>query len=242
MATDISIFAAFFAGIISFFSPCVLPLIPAYVSYITGISFTDLTEKKGNLFRIFISSLTFVLGFSVIFILLGASATFVSAFLVKNLNIIGKIAGVIIVIFGLHLIGIIRIKFLLYEKKVHSRGTKVSLLGTFIMGLAFAFGWTPCVGPILAGILAIAATKSSILNGVVLLAFYSAGLGIPFILTALATSTFVNLFGKVKKHFRKIEIISGVFLILVGILIFFNMFGRLSAYLVEWFPFLAEIG
>ena len=240
--TDVSVFAAFFAGLISFVSPCVLPLIPAYVSYITGISVSDLTEGRGDTFRIFISSLVFVLGFSIIFILLGASATFIGAFMVKNLNIISKVAGIIIIVFGLHLTGIIRIKFLLFEKKVHAGGVKVSLLGTFLMGLAFAFGWTPCVGPILAGILGIAATKTSIFEGIILLTFYSAGLGIPFILTAVATGTFVNFFSKLKKHFRKIEIVSGIFLIFIGILIFFDMFGKLSAYLIDWFPFLLEIG
>jgi len=238
---DISIFAAFFAGVISFVSPCVLPLVPAYLSYITGISVSELTEKKDNYIRLFLTSLTFVIGFSLVFILLGASATFISTFLVKNIDIISKMAGGIIIIFGLHLTGIIRIKYLLYEKKV-TGSKKSGFVGTFLLGGAFAFGWTPCVGPILAGILALAATKTKIVEGILLLGFYSAGLGIPFILTAIAAGKFITVFDKIKKHFKIIEIISGVFLIIIGVLIFFNMFGKISAYLVDMFPFLVEIG
>ncbi len=243
--TDVSIFAAFGAGLISFVSPCVLPLIPAYISFISGVSIDVLKDKGGgsrNLKNIVISSVVFVAGFSVIFILLGASATFLGNFLLEKLSLLIKIAGAIIIVFGLHFLGIFRIKYLNYEKRFNIRSSKLGLFGVFAAGLAFAFGWTPCIGPILAGILTIAATKNTVNEGVVLLSAFSLGLGIPFIITGIAANTFINLFAVIKRNFKIVEIISGLFLIIIGLMIMFDYFNIISGYLIRWFPFLQSIG
>ncbi len=241
---DITIFAAFAAGLISFISPCVLPLVPAYISFMSGLSLDEITKggdaRKRT--KVIISSLVFILGFSLIFILLGASATYLGKLLLTKLTLIRRIAGVVIIIFGFHLMGVFKIKFLMYEKRFNSQQSKVGLFSVFLIGMAFAFGWSPCLGPILSGILGIAATKENISEGIMLLAFYSLGLGLPFFLTALATDRFIGYFNKIKKHMRKIEIISGGFLIVVGVLIFFDFFTILSALAMQWFPFLQNIG
>lgn len=236
---EVSLITAFGAGILSFISPCVLPIVPGYLSYISGVNITDLKEKKSaSIWRVFISSLFFVMGFSVVFIALGASATAVSAFLRNYMQIIAKVAGVLIIILGIHFLGIYKIKWLNYEKRFQVRSKKMSLLGSFAMGFAFAFGWTPCIGPILAGILALAAAEETVWRGIMLLVFYSAGLAIPFLLTSLAFNAFVSVSGVIKKYFRLVEIIGGVFLIAVGILIFTNSLGYLSGIMSEWFPWL----
>ncbi|MCP4723791.1 MAG: cytochrome c biogenesis protein CcdA [bacterium] len=241
---DISIFAAFAAGLISFISPCVLPLVPAYISFMSGVSLQDMTADSNakNRSKVIISSLVFIIGFSIVFILLGASATYLGKLLLTKMHIIRKIAGIVIIIFGLHLMGIFKLKFLLYEKRFSSQQKEMSLISVLLIGMAFAFGWSPCLGPILSGILAIAATKENIGQGIFLLSMYSLGLGLPFFLTALATDRFIGYFNKIKKHMRKIEIGSGLFLILIGILIFFDFFTVLSSYLNQWFPFLQKIG
>lgn len=241
---DISIFAAFAAGLISFISPCVLPLVPAYISFMSGVSLQDMTTDSSAKTRskVIISSLVFIMGFSIVFILLGASATYLGKLLLTKMYIIRKIAGIVIIIFGLHLMGIFKLKFLLYEKRFSSQQKEMSLISVLLIGMAFAFGWSPCLGPILSGILAIAATKENVWQGIFLLSMYSLGLGLPFFLTALATDRFIGYFNKIKKHMRKIEIGSGLFLILIGILIFFDFFTVLSSYLNQWFPFLQKIG
>ena len=228
---NISILAAFLAGVISFVSPCVLPLVPAYISFISGISIQELTQgedKKRALKGVIINSLLFVAGFSLIFIGLGASATLVGQFLLSKMDIFAKVAGVIIVIFGLHTAGLFKIRFLNYEKRFQAR-KKIGPLGSFLVGLAFAFGWTPCVGPILAGILAVASTQETIKQGIFLLSSYSLGLGIPFILTGVGINRFFIIFGKLKKHFRWVEMISGALLVIVGALIFFGALQRLTS-------------
>jgi len=216
---DVSIPAAFLAGIVSFLSPCVLPLVPGYISYITGVSLEDLRERKTSA-GIIIKALSFVIGFSLVFVLLGASATWIGQFLLEKLSIMMKIAGVIVVVFGLHLIGVFRIGFLYREKRIQSAGKPTSPLGAFVVGLAFAFGWTPCIGPVLAGIIAYAGTRETVNEGIKLLSFYSLGIGIPFFLTAVAVDRFFTMFNRVKKHFRTIELIGGILLVLMGILIF----------------------
>ena len=192
--------------------------------------------------KLAISSALFVLGFSVIFILMGASATFIGSFLLEKFSILSKIAGVVIILFGLHFLGIFRIKYLSYEKRFSIRSSKLGFFGVFVAGLAFAFGWTPCIGPILAGVLTLAATKNTINEGILLLSAYSLGLGIPFFITGIATNTFFNLFAKIKRSFKIIEIISGVFLVIIGFMIMFDYFNIISGYLVKWFPFLQSIG
>jgi cytochrome c-type biogenesis protein len=240
---EVSWLAAFAAGFISFISPCVLPIVPGYLSFISGVSIDQMKEKKSaSVRKVFISSLFFVMGFSIVFITLGASATAVSAFLKDYLGIITKIAGVLIIILGIHYIGIYKIKWLNYEKRFQVRSQKLSLLSAFAMGFAFAFGWTPCIGPILAGILAIAATQETVWRGIILLAFYSAGLALPFLIASLLFNLFVSFSSVIKKYFRVVEIVGGVLLLVVGILIFTNSLGYLSGLFSKWFPFLDSVG
>jgi cytochrome c-type biogenesis protein len=236
---DVPLITAFGAGLLSFISPCVLPIVPGYLSFISGVTIEDLKEKKrAAAMRVFISALFFVSGFSLVFISLGASATVISSFLRDYSNIIGKVAGALIIILGIHYVGLYKIKWLNYEKRFQVGSKKIGLLSSFIMGFAFAFGWTPCIGPILAGILALAAAEETVGRGILLLTFYSAGLAIPFLITALAFNAFVSVSGFIKRHFRVIEVVGGVFLIAVGVLIFTNSLGILSGMISNWFPWL----
>lgn len=238
---EVTIFAAFAGGIISFASPCVLPLVPAYISFISGVSIDELkgaSRRALVLKQVSLNSIAFILGFSAIFILLGASATVVGQFLLSKLTILSKIAGLIIVLFGLHMIGLFRIRILNYEKRFHSQSKPVGLLGSFLIGLAFAFGWTPCIGPILAAILVVAGSQETVLQGLSLLAVYSLGLGLPFFITGISINSFLSMFDRIKNHFRIIEIVSGGFLIIVGVLIFTNYLSILSGWLSQWFPWL----
>jgi cytochrome c-type biogenesis protein len=231
---NISLLAAFTAGLISFVSPCVLPLIPAYLSFISGVSVEEMKtrERKSEVLKkVSLNTFLFILGFSVVFVGLGASATFIGDFLLSRLSVFNKIAGIIIMLLGLHLLGVFRIRFLNYEKRFHTKGKPLGLLGSFLVGLAFAFGWTPCIGPILAGILLVASNQDTVAKGVVLLASYSLGLGIPFFATAVSFHSFLSVFGWIKKHFRTVEIISGLFLIIVGFLIFIGSFSSLTGFL-----------
>ena len=239
---NISLITAFGAGILSFISPCVLPIVPGYLSFISGVSIDELKGKKSNAInRVFFNSLFFVLGFSAVFISLGASATFISSFLNNYMHIIGKIAGALIIILGLHYIGLFKIKWLNYEKRFHVGSKQLGMLGSFFIGFAFAFGWTPCIGPILATILAMAAAEETVWHGILLLSFYSAGLALPFLLTALAFNAFLSISSRIKKHFRLVEIVGGVFLIIVGFLIFTDSLMYLSGIISELFPWL-ELG
>jgi cytochrome c-type biogenesis protein len=239
---NITWITAFGAGLLSFISPCVLPIVPGYLSFISGVSLEELQDKKSMAVRrVFLNSLFFVLGFSVVFIALGASATFVSRFLIDYMPIISKVAGALIFILGLHFLGIFKIRWLNYEKRFHMGSKQLGIVGSFFVGFAFAFGWTPCIGPILAGILAIAAAEETVTRGIILLAFYSAGLAVPFLLTALAFNGFLTVSSKIKKHFRIVEIVGGIFLIIIGILIFTNSLGYLSGLISQWFPWL-ELG
>lgn len=242
---NLNLLTAFLGGVISFLSPCVLPLVPAYMSFISGISFQDMTsETRGadEVKLVMLKSIVFILGFSLVFILLGATATFVGKFLLTHMQTIMKIAGVIIIIFGLHTARVFQIPFLNYEKRFHTSGSELSYLGTFALGLAFAFGWSPCIGPILAAILAMASVQDTVMKGVFLLAAYSLGLGVPFFLTGIATNWFLRVFSGIKRHFRTVEIISGLFLIVIGVMFFFNWFTQLSSLFVRWFPWLIKVG
>ena len=242
---NVSIITAFAFGLLSFISPCVLPIVPGYLSFISGVSFEEMqgsgsSSKARN--RIIANSALFVAGFSLVFIGLGASATAVGQFLRERLDLLSKIAGAIIIVFGLHMVGVYKIPFLNYEKRFHSKGKPLGLFGSFVVGLAFAFGWTPCIGPILAAILAIASQQETVGQGILLLASYSLGLGIPFFLTALSIGAFYNVFNKLKIHLHKVEVVGGVLLVLVGILIMTNYLTAVSGYLAKWFPFLNELG
>ena len=229
---------AFGAGLISFLSPCVLPLIPGYISYISGSSLNELIEKqKVNLLPI----IFFTLGFSLVFIIFGAAATFIGQFLLKNSNILRILAGSVIILFSLHIIGIINLKFLNYEKRIYTNTNK-NLFSSIIIGMAFGFGWTPCIGPILGSILALASTEQTILKGMLLLSFYSLGLAIPFILSGYLIQKFIAVSKNIKNKMSLISKIGGALLLITGILIITNQLQALGFYLIEYFPMLQKLG
>ena len=231
------ILIALFAGLISFLSPCVLPLIPGYIAFISGSTFNELLVKKINLTPI----IYFTLGFSIIFVIFGMAATFIGQLLLKNSNEFRIIAGSIIIIFSLHIMGIFKLNFLNFEKKYYSKNNK-GLFGSLLMGMAFAFGWTPCIGPILGSILVLASTEENINRGILLLLFYSLGLAIPFILSGYLFQKFIIISKNIKKRINLIEKIGGSLLFITGILIITNQLQILGFYLLEYFPFLGEIG
>ena len=243
---DITFWIAFSAGILSFFSPCVLPLIPSYLTYITGISFGQLKDAhpSGKVrMAVVIHSLVFIAGFSLVFVSLGALAGWAShsfqSHLRDWLGIIQKVGGVLIFLFGVHLSGLFHFGMLLGEKRVHLSSKPSGFLGTLLVGIAFAAGWTPCIGPILGAILALAAsTAGGVGQGVYLLSAYSAGLGIPFLVAGLLFHGFLSFFNRFKKHIRIMEVATGVLLMVVGVRLFFNLFTILTSYLFEWFPML----
>ena len=234
----IELIIALGAGLISFLSPCVLPLIPGYISFISGQSLNELVErKKINLVPLFL----FSLGFSFVFIIFGATASFLGNLLLQNSNQLRIVAGLIIIIFSLQLIGIINIKFLNYEKKYYTNKSTKPLF-IFIVGMAFGFGWTPCIGPILGSILALAATEETISKAVLLLCFYSLGLAIPFILSGYLIQKFLVFSKNFKKNINRVSKIGGVILLATGILILTNKLQALGYYLFNIFPFLQNLG
>lgn len=231
MGNNISFGVAFAAGVFSFLSPCVLPLIPGYISFLSGMSLEELkqgADRKKLALRAGLTSVFFVLGFSVIFVSLGASASLVGKLLIEHMGIFAKAAGMIIVILGLHLMGIFNIPWLNYQKSVKVKKFSPGPWGALLIGMAFGFGWTPCVGPLLAAILALAATQDTMLRGMGLLFVYSMGLGIPFVATGLGVGAFMKFLEKYKRFIRFGEITAGALLVIIGTLIFF---GSLSALL-----------
>jgi cytochrome c-type biogenesis protein len=233
-AQDISLIGAFLAGILSFLSPCVLPLVPSFLTYLTGLTFADLqAEHPSHLVRkrLVAHSLLFIGGFTLVFVILGASATFLGNFLRENMEIMRKAGALLIMLFGLHVCGLLPITLLLGEKRVNIRHKPAGYFGSMLVGITFAAGWTPCIGPILASILMVAAVESTVYRGIILLLAYSLGLGIPFFLSALAIHRFLELFNRFKKYIRLFEIITGIFLIIVGILIFFDRMTLLQRYI-----------
>ena len=230
---NITIIGAFIAGLLSFLSPCVLPLIPSYITYITGLSFTDLQAEHPShkvRMQVMVHSLLFIAGFTTVFVLLGASATFIGGFLQEHMGLLRKIGGALIIIFGIHVAGIFDIGILLGEKRLSLHRKPAGYAGSYLVGVAFAAGWTPCIGPILASILMVAATENMVYHGIALLLIYSLGLGLPFFLASLAMHQFLVFFNRFKKYIRIFELITGVFLIIVGILIFTNYLTILSRY------------
>ncbi len=212
-------------GLVSFVSPCIMPLIPSYVSYITGISYDELVSKdsrRKNMNMTLLHSLAFVAGFSIVFVLLGASASLAGNLLARHLNTIRIVGGVLIIIMGVFVMDVINIPFLQREAKLHLKTRPAGYIGTIVVGMIFGAGWTPCTGPFLGSVLTLAMTSDTLGTGMVLLMFYSLGLGIPFILSAIAISAFLSSFSKVKKHFKVIKIISGVILIIMGVLLLMN--------------------
>ncbi len=243
MSESVSLVAAFIAGLLSFVSPCVLPLIPGYLSFVSGVSLDEMRGGGGAAppsaavrRRVLVTSLFFVLGFSLVFVGLGASASLIGHLLMDQLSLLGKIAGAIIVLFGLHVMGVLKISWLYAEKRVQTNARPVGWLGAVLVGIAFAFGWTPCIGPILAAILAVAAAQDTIGEGVELLAVYSAGLAIPFLATSLAINTFYTAFASIRRYYRGIEVASGALLVAIGVLIFTNRFTLIAQYLQPYLP------
>ncbi|MCX8082890.1 MAG: cytochrome c biogenesis protein CcdA [bacterium] len=218
-----SILFSFTAGVLSFFSPCILPLIPAYLSYITGMSVENIKEGKSPAKNFFLV-LSFVSGFTLIFTLLGASATYLGRYLLAKQNLLRIVGGIIIIVFGLHLAGIFKITPLYRTKKLQMNKIVSGYFGAFVIGMVFAAGWTPCVGPVLASILIIASSQETVLRGVILLIFYSLGIGIPFIITTILVGKMLYLFSVIKRHSQKIEIITGFLLVIMGILLILNKF------------------
>ena len=233
-APDISLYGAFLAGLLSFVSPCVLPLVPSFITYLTGLTFADIqAEHPSHLVRrrTLTHSLCFIAGFTLVFVLLGASATFLGGFLREHMTEMRRIGGILIFLFGVHISGLVPIGFLLGEKRVTLHHKPAGYAGSTLVGIAFAAGWTPCIGPILASILMIAATESTVYRGVLLLFVYSLGLAIPFFCASLATHRFLVIFNRFKKYIRLGEILAGLFLCLAGLLIFFNRLTIFQKYL-----------
>ena len=226
------------AGLISFLSPCVLPLIPGYISYISGSSLNELIEKKNiNLIPIIL----FTVGFSIVFIIFGAASTYLGQILLQNSFELRIVAGLVIIIFSLHIIGIINIKFLNYEKRIDTN-IGSNFFSPILIGMAFAFGWTPCIGPILGSILVLAATEESLSKGILLLSFYSFGLAIPFILSGYLIQRFLIFSKNFKKNIKLVSKIGGIILLITGILIITNQLQALGYYLLDIFPFLQKFG
>ncbi len=240
--------AAFVAGLLSFVSPCVLPLIPGYLSYISGVTLDDMqgTGSAGaaavaaSRRRVVIASLFFILGFSVVFGSLGAAASAIGQYIMApgtgRLRVLTKVAGAVVIVFGLHTMGLLRIEWLYSEKRVQVEKKPRGVFGAFLVGLAFAFGWTPCIGPILAGILAIAGSQETVGQGIKLLAVYSLGLGVPFLLTALAINHFFAAFARIRRHYHAIEVVSGLLLVAIGVLIFTDQFTIIARWLTPYLP------
>ncbi|MCB4792142.1 MAG: cytochrome c biogenesis protein CcdA [Elusimicrobia bacterium] len=229
------VIASFLAGVASFVSPCILPMIPAYITFITGASLDELKSGNVSLRNTFLNALFFVLGFSFIFILLGASATYLGNLIGTNKKIIQWAGGIIIIIFGFHIMGILKLNMLYYEKRMEMKRFSLGYLGAFFIGIAFAIGWTPCIGPILSSILILASTQNTLNQGMMLLTIYSIGLGIPFLITAVFINKTLQFFTAIKRYFRIIEVISGLILIAIGFLILTNNFKFFTVLIQKFF-------
>jgi cytochrome c-type biogenesis protein len=250
MEENVTLLAAFGAGLLSFISPCVLPLIPGYLSYISGLSLDEMrgipaggggtavavARPPGVRRQVVLSSLAFIVGFSLVFVSLGAAASAIGQFLAQRQALFNRIAGAVIVIFGLHTMGVLRIEWLYQEKRVHTSRKPAGFIGAGLVGVAFAFGWTPCIGPILAGILALAGSQETVAKGVRLLAVYSLGLGVPFLATALMIDRFFSAMGRIRRYYHTIEIVSGALLVVIGLLIFTNKFTVIAKWLTPYLP------
>ena len=223
---------AFFAGLASFLSPCVLPLVPGYVSLISGASVEELKTAQSQLMRrVMVNSIAFILGFSIVFVALGATATGIGQVLGPNKSLLARVGGIVIIVFGLHLTGLLQIKWLLQDARLHGLKGSSTPLGSFVIGFAFAFGWTPCVGPWLATILGMAAAEETAKKGIILLAIYSLGLAVPFLLTALGIERFLKFYSRFRSHMHALEVASGGLLIALGVLLVMGRFTLISSWL-----------
>ncbi len=245
MGSSVSLLAAFFAGFLSFVSPCVLPIVPGYLSFVSGVNvgqFRGGGAPGGLVRRVVSTSLAFVLGFSTVFIALGAAATALGSLLQEHKRLLATIGGVVVIVFGLHTAGVFKIRWLLSEKRASVTSRPLGLVGAYVVGLAFAFGWTPCIGPILGAILLYASQQETLGQGVVLLAAYSAGLGIPFLLAALAVNWFFEASKRLRRSMRVVEIVSGALLVGVGVLLVTDRLTLIAQYFNKLFPGLTAIG
>lgn len=245
MGLDITIWGAFVAGLLSFVSPCVLPLVPPYLCFLAGVTLDELTADDRTQvprLKVFLSSLAFVLGFTTVFVVLGASASVIGRVVMSYLDIFGYIAGAIIIVMGLHFLGVFRIGLLYQEARIHVERRPAGLVGAFLVGIAFAFGWTPCVGPVLAAILFVAGTEDTVADGAMLLAVYSLGIGLPFLLASLFAGPFMALMRRFRSQMGKVEKAMGALLVLTGIMFLTGQMAALSYWLLETFPALASVG
>jgi len=241
---DITLPAVFFAGTISFLTPCVLPLVPAYLSFLAGTTLDELQERQPDkvvIARALATASLFVLGFGTVFVLLGATASVFGALVRQHLAWLTVVAGLAIIVMGLHFLGLFRIAFL-YREARFNPARPVGVWGGYVMGLAFGFGWTPCIGPVLAAVLTVAAAEATVARGAGLLALYAAGLGLPFILAAFAMGPFTHFLGRFRRHLGRVEKVIGVLLVLVGVAFLTGWVSRLSFWLLETFPALGRLG
>lgn len=243
---EVTYIGALLAGLISFLSPCVLPLVPPYLCFLGGTTFDQLTgegEVPPDVYReVVLAAIAFVLGFTTVFVSLGATATAIGQLIASNLDILAKIAGAAIIVVGLHFLGILKLPFLYREFRSHAVSAPAGMLGAYLVGLAFAFGWTPCIGPVLAAILAVAAGEDSVSKGVSLLFVYSMGLGIPFVLAALAFGPFMGFLTRFRKHLGRVEKVMGGLLVVTGIMFMTGSMSLVAVWILETFPSLATIG
>jgi len=246
MIQDVTIIGAALAGVLSFISPCVLPLVPPYLGFLAGVSLEQLsgdeTDAESASRRVFFSALVFVLGFSTVFVLLGATASFLGQFIRTYLDYLGYIAGAAIIVMGLHFLGVFRIGLLYREARVHVDKKPAGPLGAYVIGLAFGFGWTPCVGPILAAILFVAGSKDTVGQGALLLSAYALGLGLPFLVAALFAGPFLSFMKRFRKHMGVVEKAMGGVLVVTGVMFLTGQMAVFSYWLLETFPALQAIG
>ncbi len=243
---DVTYAGAFGAGLLSFLSPCVLPLVPPYLCFLGGVTLDEVTNaeapKPAIMRRVFLAALLFVVGFSTVFVSLGATASAIGQLVADYLDVLAKIAGVVIAILGLHFMGLLKIPFLYREARFQTESKPANLVGAYVVGLAFAFGWTPCVGPILAAILFVAGSDDSVMYGTTLLGTYSAGLGIPFLLAALAVGPFLGFMQRFRRHMQTVERVIGGLLVVTGVLFLTGTFSEIAYWLLEAFPALGTVG
>ena len=243
---DISYGGAFIAGLLSFLSPCVLPLVPPYLCYLGGMTVEQLAEQQSartaSSRRVFWAALAFVLGFSTVFVSLGATATVIGQFVAQYLDVLATIAGVVIIVLGLHFLGVFRIALLFRELRFQIGSKPAGLAGSYVVGLAFAFGWTPCVGPVLAAVLFVAGTEESIWQGTSLLAIYSAGLGVPFLAAAFAAGPFLKFMRRFRGGVAVVERVLGVALVITGVLFITGSMNDIAFWILDTFPSLGKIG
>jgi len=243
MSVEVTHWGALIAGLLSFLSPCVLPLVPPYLCYIAGLSLDQLTEGEVAARRqVFLSALAFVLGFSTVFVTLGATASALGRLVASHLNTLAILAGIAIIIMGLHFLGVFRIGLLYREKRMEVRNRPAGLVGAYVIGLAFAIGWTPCIGPVLAAILLVAGSEETVSRGAILLAVYSLGLGIPFLATSLFAGAFIGLMKRFRAYIGAVEKTMGVLLVVTGILFMTGQITNFSFWLLSTFPGLATLG